>query len=96
MLALVLAVAFFSVQQKDKLFNQLYDEHLAILSDVMAVQQILQQSALQDIRKYRTGWASAEATEQAIKQQLVTAQQHWQAFVTQRPAAKSADDYAEH
>jgi len=95
MLALVLAAAFFSVQQKDKLFNQLYDEHLAILSDVMAVQQILQQSALQDIRKYRTGWASAEATEQAIKQQLVTAQQHWQAFVTQRPAAKSADDYAE-
>lgn len=95
MLALVLAAAFFSVQQKDKLFNQLYDEHLAILSDVMAVQQILQQSALQDIRKYRTGWASAEATEQAIKQQLALAQQHWHAFVQSRPQQPDAEYYTE-
>lgn len=40
LVALVLVAAFFSVQQKDKLFNKLYSEHLAILSDVMAVQQI--------------------------------------------------------
>lgn len=95
LLALVLGAAFLSIQQKDKLFNQLYDDHLAVLSDVMAVQQILQQSALQDIRKYRTGWASAEATEQAIKQQLATAQQHWQAFVTKRPTVDNAEHYTE-
>lgn len=93
--ALVLIAAFFSVQHKDKLFNQLYDEHLAILADVMAVQQILQQSALQDIRKYRTGWASAEATEQAIKQHIATAEQHWQNFQTQRPAQADAEYYTE-
>lgn len=95
MLALVLAAAFFSVQQKDKLFNQLYDEHLAILADVMVVQQILQQTALQDIRKYRTGWASAEVTEQAIKQHLAVAQQHWQSFVQSRPQQQEAEDYTE-
>jgi len=83
---LLLVAAYLSVQQKDKLFNQLYNEHLAILSDVMAVQQILQQTALQDIRKYRTGWASAAATEDAIKQHLTLAEQHWQTFSAQRPA----------
>ncbi|MEO3877278.1 methyl-accepting chemotaxis protein [Rheinheimera fenheensis] len=95
LLVLVLGAAFFSIQQKDKLFNKLYDDHLAILSDVMAVQQILQQSALQDIRKYRTGWASAEATEQAIKQQLATAQQHWQAFIAARPSHADEAYYTE-
>ncbi|MBU1311347.1 MAG: methyl-accepting chemotaxis protein [Gammaproteobacteria bacterium] len=95
MLLLVLLAAFWSAQQKDKLFNRLYDDHLAILSDVMAVQQILQQTALQDIRKYRTGWASAEATEQAVKQHLTLAQQHWQGFVQSRPAQDSAEFYAE-
>ncbi|MEH8017546.1 methyl-accepting chemotaxis protein [Rheinheimera muenzenbergensis] len=95
MLVLVLLAAFWSAQQKDKLFNRLYDDHLAILSDVMAVQQTLQQTALQDIRKYRTGWASAEATEQVVKQHLIRAQQHWQGFVQSRPAQDSAEFYAE-
>ena len=95
LVALVLVGAFFSVQQKDKLFNKLYSEHLAILSDVMAVQQILQQSALQDIRKYRTGWASAEATEQAIKTQLDQASAQWQSFVQSRPKMADAEHYAE-
>ena len=93
LLLLVLLAAFWSAQQKDKLFNQLYDNHLAILSDVMAVQQILQQTALQDIRKYRTGWASADATEKAVKQHLEVAQQHWQAFVQSRPAQHDAEFY---
>lgn len=95
LLALVLGAAFFSIQQKDKLFNKLYDDHLAILSDVMAVQQILQQTALQDIRKYRTGWVSAEATEQAIKQHLAAAQQHWQAFTATRPSHADETHYAD-
>ena len=94
LVALVLIAAFFSVQQKDRLFNKLYSDHLAILSDVMAVQQILQQSALQDIRKYRTGWASAEATEQAIKSQLEHATQQWQNFVQSRPVMADAEYYA--
>ena len=95
LLLLVLLAAFWSAQQKDKLFNQLYDNHLAILSDVMAVQQMLQQTALQDIRKYRTGWASADATEKTIKQHLEVAQQHWQAFVQSRPAQQDAEFYTE-
>ncbi len=95
MLLGVLAAAFWSAQQKDKLFNQLYDNHLAILSDVMAVQQILQQTALQDIRKYRTGWASAEATEHAIRQQLELVQQHWQGFRQSRPPQDEAEYYTE-
>lgn len=95
LVALVLVAAFFSVQQKDKLFNKLYSEHLAILSDVMAVQQILQQTALQDIRKYRTGWASADATEQAIKDQLAQATQQWQNFMQSRPQMAEAEYYAE-
>lgn len=94
LVALVLMAAFFSVQHKDRLFNRLYSDHLAILSDVMAVQQILQQSALQDIRKYRTGWASAEATEQAIKSQLEQATQQWQNFVKSRPVMADAEYYA--
>lgn len=95
MLLLVLAGAFWSALQKDKLFNQLYDDHLAILSDVMAVQQILQQTALQDIRKYRTGWASAEATEQVVKQHMAQAQQHWQGFVQSRPLQDDSEFYTE-
>lgn len=94
MLLLVLAGAFWSALQKDKLFNQLYDDHLAILSDVMMVQQILQQTALQDIRKYRTGWASAEATEQVIKKQMAQAQQHWQGFVQSRPLQDDSEYYS--
>ena len=92
---LVLVAAYLSVQQKDKLFNKLYNEHLAILSDVMAVQQILQQTALQDIRKYRTGWASAAATEDAIKQHLALAEQHWQVFSAQRPQNPDEAYYTE-
>lgn len=90
---LVLLAAFLSAQQKDRLFNTLYNDHLAVLSDVMAVQQILQQNALQDIRKYRTGWASAEATEQAITTQLAQATTHWQAFVQNRPQRAEQDAY---
>lgn len=93
LVALVLMAAFFSVQHKDRLFNRLYSDHLAILSDVMAVQQILQQSALQDIRKYRTGWASAEATEQAIKSQLEQATKQWQNFVQSRPVMADTEYY---
>lgn len=95
MLLLVLVAAFFSAQQKDKLFNQLYDNHLAVLSDVMAVQKILQQSVLQDVRKYRTGWASATATEQLIKQHLATAQQHWAAFMQIRSQQEELEYYTE-
>ena len=95
MVVLVLIAAFFSVQEKDKLFNTLYNDHLAILSDVMSVQQILQQTALQDIRKYRTGWASAQATEEAIKQHLQLAEAKWLGFTNSRPKQNNAEQYAE-
>lgn len=93
-LLFVVFASFWSAQHKDKLFNQLYDDHLVILSDVMAVQQLLQQTALQDIRKYRTGWASAEATVEVIEQHLTAAEHHWQRFTEQRPAQADAEFYA--
>lgn len=93
-LIMVLIGAFWTAQVKDRLFNRLYDQHLAILSDVMSVQQILQQSVLQDIRKYRTGWASASATEQSVKDQLAQAELQWQHFVASRPQlVESAEQY---
>ncbi|WNO60090.1 methyl-accepting chemotaxis protein [Rheinheimera sp. MMS21-TC3] len=95
MLLLVLVAAYGSAQKKDKLFNQLYDNHLAVLSDVMAVQQILQQSVLQNVRKYRTGWMSAQNTEQLIKQHLTTAQQHWAAFGKIRPQQLEPEYYTD-
>ncbi|MEN3157534.1 methyl-accepting chemotaxis protein [Alkalimonas sp. NCh-2] len=86
-IVLLLLSSFWVASTKDRYFHQLYDEHLAILTDVMGAQQLLQQSALAPIRQYRTGWASAEATEQLVQSYLAQAEQHWQAFERMRPAS---------
>lgn len=85
-LGLVLLVSFWAANAKDRLFWRLYDDHLVILTDIMQAQRILQQSGLQEIRKYRTGWASAEGTQQSVQQLLDNATKHWQQFAETRPA----------
>ena len=84
-LALVLVASFWAAQTKDRLFHQLYDQHLVILSDVMSAQKIIQQQGLIEIRKYRTGWASAENTRTTVLSQLEQAKLHWQNFTAKRP-----------
>ncbi len=92
-LALFLLVSFFAAVEKDKLFHRLYDDHLVTLSDLMRAQNLLQQQMAEDIRKYRSGWVSMDASQELIQQKLDAAQQHWQAFQQLRPAAETADFY---
>ncbi|MBV2130807.1 methyl-accepting chemotaxis protein [Arsukibacterium indicum] len=92
-LALVLVASFWAAQTKDKLFHQLYDQHLVILADVMSAQKLLQQQGLIEIRKYRTGWASAENTRTTVLAQLAQAQQHWQSFSEKRPQLAEENSY---
>ncbi|MDP4529242.1 methyl-accepting chemotaxis protein [Alkalimonas delamerensis] len=94
LIVLLLLSSFWVASTKDRYFHLLYDEHLAILADVMGAQQLLQQSALAPIRQYRTGWASAEATEQQVQSYLAQAEQHWQAFERMRPGS-AEEGYAE-
>ncbi|MDX3774107.1 methyl-accepting chemotaxis protein [Chromatiaceae bacterium AAb-1] len=94
-LGLVLLASFWAANAKDRLFYRLYDDHLVILTDIMSAQRILQQSALQDIRKYRTGWASVEGTQQSVQQQLAQAGVHWQAFSAARPAYLADNESSE-
>lgn len=84
LLLTVLLGSFWAVSAKDRLFHQLYDEHLAILSDVMRPQKILQQQGLTVLQQYRTGWASAEGTVETVGGLLAEAEQHWQAFTAKR------------
>jgi len=91
LLLTVLLASFWGASAKDRLFNQLYDEHLAILTDIMAPQKILQQQGLAQLQQYRTGWTSAEATQQSVTALLNEAEQHWQAFTAKRVVKSAAD-----
>lgn len=91
LLLTVLLGSFWAASAKDRLFNQLYDEHLVILADVMRPQKILQQQGLTQLQQYRTGWASAEATVQSVTALLTAAEHDWQAFSAKR-VAKTAED----
>ncbi|WP_214001060.1 methyl-accepting chemotaxis protein [Arsukibacterium sp.] len=93
LLAFVLVASFWAAQTKDKLFHQLYDQHLVILSDVMSAQKLLQQQGLIEIRKYRTGWASADNTRTTVLAQLGQAEQHWQDFSAKRPQLEDEQGY---
>ncbi|WP_372625944.1 methyl-accepting chemotaxis protein [Arsukibacterium sp.] len=92
-LVFVLAASFWAAQTKDRLFHQLYDQHLAILSDVMSAQKLIQQQGLIEIRKYRTGWASAKNTQTMVLGQMEQAQQHWLHFTNTRPAGDDEISY---
>lgn len=94
LLLVVLLSSFWAASAKDRLFNQLYDEHLVILADVMRPQKIIQQQALTQLQQYRTGWASAEATVQSVSELLAAAEQDWQGFTEKRVVNSSADEEA--
>lgn len=92
----ILVASIWVADTKDRFFHRLYDEHLAVLSDVMAAQRLLQQQALSPIRQYRSGWASAASTEAQVLEYLQVAENHWQRFQQRRtPALESNADYAE-
>lgn len=91
-LIIVLLMSFLAASAKDRLFYRLYEQHLVILSDIMVAQRTVQQTALQDIRKYRTGWAAADATQQSVQQHLEVATEHWQRFTAARPQQAEGDE----
>lgn len=84
-LIIVLVASFLAAREKDALFYRLYDDHLIILSDLMQAQRILQHQVSEDIRKYRSGWVSVEATHTGLEEKLNIASTHWLAFQEQRP-----------
>lgn len=90
----VLAASWWAAKEKDVLFNRLYDNHLVILGDLLQVQRLLQNQLGEDVRKYRSGWMSAEALHEGVTRQLQQAEQQWQQFVAQRPAVNSDADNA--
>lgn len=91
-LLFVLIASIWVADTKDRYFHQLYDDHLAVLADVMAAQHLLQQDALAPIRQYRTGWASAESTREQVDAYLQQAAEHWQAFSNIRPTSVASDN----
>lgn len=93
LLLAVLVGSFWVASAKDRLFHQLYNEHLAILAEIMRPQKVLQQQGLAVLQQYRTGWASAEATVESVSALLATAEQDWQVF-TQKRVVKSPEDEA--
>src|SRR5690554_1256153 len=76
----VLLLSFQISATKDRLFDRLYQDHLLALSDILLVQRLVQQSALNEIRLYRTGWASADGTKENVNAILQQASEHWQAY----------------
>lgn len=88
-LLLVLLASYQVSVSKDVLFDRLYNNHLVILGDVLASQRLLQQTALDEIRRYRTGWASQDATQTSVTQLLEQAEAHWAAYQAIRPDPES-------
>lgn len=79
-LILVLGLSFQASVNKDKLFDQLYTDNLVVLGELLLVQRLTQQTALDEIRLYRTGWASATNTTTAVQEALAQAMTAWQTY----------------
>lgn len=79
-LILVLGLSFQVSVNKDKLFDQLYTDNLVVLGELLLVQRLTQQTALDEIRLYRTGWASATNTTTAVQEALAQAMTAWQTY----------------
>lgn len=88
-LLLVLVASFRVSEFKDELFDRLYDNHLVVLADVLSTQRLLQQTALDEIRRYRTGWASQDATKEQVNLLLEQAENHWQSYRQSRSDGES-------
>lgn len=77
--------------EKDRLFTTLYQEHLAILSDVLSVQRMLEQEGMAILNQYRTGWKSLSDAKSEVETLLERAQAHWLVFEQIRPVDNDAD-----
>lgn len=91
-LVLVLLLSFHLSTTKDDLFDRLYQEHILALDDLLVIQRLTQKTALDDIRLYRTGWASAETTVQNVTRTLTEANERWLSYQAQRAADSSGAD----
>ncbi|MFK7160120.1 methyl-accepting chemotaxis protein [Marinospirillum sp. MEB164] len=80
-LLLVLLLSYSASAQKDRLFERLYQDNLIYLSDILVTQRLLEQTALESIRRNRTGWSSNQATQEEVNTHLARAEEHWQHFV---------------
>ena len=88
-LALVLLLSFQLSNQKDLLFDRLYQHHILALNDLLLIQRLTQKTALDAIRLYRTGWAATGTTIDAVNQSLEEAKAVWHAYQTQRTQGES-------
>ena len=88
-LALVLLLSFQLSNQKDQLFDRLYQHHILALNDLLLIQRLTQKTALDAIRLYRTGWAATGTTIDAVNQSLEEAKAVWHAYQTQRTQGES-------
>ncbi|RAU18858.1 methyl-accepting chemotaxis protein [Nitrincola tibetensis] len=81
----VLSINYWVSVQKDQLFHRLYNDHLAVLSDVLRVQSILMNEGLSHLNQYRTGWMGAEQAKTTVTELMENAQSHWSRFQQIRP-----------
>lgn len=88
-LLVVLLVSFRISETKDGLFDRLYEEHLLVVSDILVVQRLLQQDALNEVRLYRSGWASQDNTITAVNHVLEQAALAWQTYQARRSGSES-------
>lgn len=93
-LVLVLSTSHIGSVEKDRLFLTLYNDHLAVLSDVLRVQRLLQQEGMAQLNQYRTGWDSMANTQVAIQTLLDEAEQHWSRFQQLRPEPGASEGEA--
>ncbi|MGC9423712.1 methyl-accepting chemotaxis protein [Vibrio sp.] len=86
-LLVALFLSFQVTQQKDRLFDRLYQQHLLPLSEILATHSLLRQTGLDDLRRYRTGWAGQNETIDKIESLLAQVGEHWRAYQQQRGEA---------
>ncbi|EEX37290.1 methyl-accepting chemotaxis protein [Vibrio metschnikovii] len=79
-LLVALGLSFEAAQEKDRQFTRLYQQHLLPLSDILATHSLLRQEGLDDLRRYRTGWASQKDTVEKIEQLINQVETHWTAY----------------
>ena len=91
-LLLVLMLSFRISVTKDELFDRLYEDHLLVMSNILAVQRVVQQGVLDEFRLYRSGWASQDSTVATISTLLEEAGENWAAYQQGRPNADSELD----
>lgn len=88
-LLIALGLSYQAAQEKDRQFDRLYQHHLLPLSDILAIHGILRQDGLDQLRRYRTGWASQKDTVTQIDMFMVQVKEHWARY--QQSQAQSSE-----